>query len=223
MEKRTRTSTSKAKDFLKKNMYYLIMAICLIAVAAMITVTVLMKNKEQPIITPPDIPAINEPIVDEPVITDPDPIIDEVIEPVITPIVFASPVANPNIMLDYCEDTLVKWVSLNHFAVHQGIDFGGADGDKVYSAYAGVVEKVEYNRLDGYIVTIKHSDTLKTQYNSLNEPTVTQGQQVLKGDEIGTMGNTASNEYSTGAHLHFSVLENGELVSPYTYLAIGDK
>lgn len=219
MEKRT--SSSRAKDFFKKNMYYLIMAVCLIAVAAMIAVTVIMKNnKNTGVIDPPDSPAVIDPITEDPVITDPDPIDNE---PVITPIVFASPVASPNILQDYTEDTLVWHVSLKHYAVHQGIDFKGADGDKVCAAYGGVVESIDHDLLNGYVVTIKHSDKLKTRYASLNEPTVTQGQSVLKGAVIGTMGNTAGNEYAMGPHLHFSVYENKVLVNPYTYLAIGDK
>lgn len=221
MEKRT--SSSKAKDFFKKNMYYLIMAVCLIAVAAMITVTVLMKkNPNTDVITNPpvDEPVVTDPIDDEPVVVDPNPDDDK---PVVTPIVFGSPVDKANILVDYTDDTLVWYVSLKHYAVHQAIDFGGADGDKVYAAYAGVVESIDNNPLEGYIVTIKHSDKLKTRYASLNEPTVTQGQSVLKGAVIATMGNTAGNEYGLGAHLHFSVYENKELINPYTYLAVGGK
>lgn len=219
MEKRTRTSSSKAKDFFKKNMYYLIMAVCLIAVAAMIAVTVITKNKDTGIIdNPPDAPVVTDPVVDDPVVTPPD---DE--KPVVTPVVFVSPVANVKILQDYTEDTLVWYTSLEHYAVHQAIDFGGADGDQVFAAYAGVVESIDFDPLNGYVVTIKHSDKLTTKYASLNEPTVTKGQSLLKGAVIGTMGNTASFEHSMGPHVHFSVYENGELINPYTYLAIGDK
>lgn len=222
MEKRTRTS-SKAKDFFKKNMYYLIMAVCLIAVAAMITVTVLMRNANQNIIDQPNEPVITDPdpIVDPDPVVNPDPIVDP--DPVVTPIVFACPVDNVNIVQDYAEHHLVWYTSLEKYATHTAIDFGGKDGDKVYAAYGGVVSKIEQDPFVGNVVTIKHSDKLYTRYESLNTPTVTVGQQVLKGAQIGTMSNTASREYSLGAHLDFSVWENGVEVSPYTYLAIGDK
>ncbi len=219
MEKRTRTNGSKAKDFLKKNMYYLIMAVCLIAVATMITLTLINKDKDD-IINPPDAPAITDPVIEEPVDTDPDPVDNK---PVVTPIVFASPVNNVNLVMDYTEDQLVHYVTLNHFAVHQALDFAGNEGDKVYAVYGGVVESIDYNPLYGTVVTIKHSDKLKTVYMSLAEQvSVTTGQNVLKGMDIGTMGR-AGFEYSAGPHLHFEVYENGELVSPYTYLSIGDK
>lgn len=223
MEKK-RVNSTKVKAFLKKNMYYFIMALCLIAVATMITITALNKNADDGTVLPP--PAvIDETPID--VVPDPDiPVVVDppvVVPPVVTPVVFASPVANINILQDYADDSLVWHSTLRHYAVHTAIDFGGADGDKVYAVYGGIVEKVEYDVLNGYVVTIKHSDTLKTVYGSMNEPTVVQGQSVVKGTALGTMGNTATKDYVSGAHLEFSVYENGKNIDPYTYLDIGGK
>jgi murein DD-endopeptidase MepM/ murein hydrolase activator NlpD len=44
---------------------------------------------------------------------------------------------------------------------------------------------------------------------------VTVGQQVKVGDYIGRVGNTGT---STGAHLHFSILIDGEHVDPFKWL-----
>jgi murein DD-endopeptidase MepM/ murein hydrolase activator NlpD len=229
MEKK-RVSNTKMKQFLKKNIYYLIMALCLIAVAAMVAITVVNQNKENSIIDAvvPDVIDIVEPavIVDPTPVIESDPIPSDVVdEPVVVvnPIVFASPVDSVDIIQDYTSTSLVWNSTLNHYSTHEAIDFGGADGDSVYSVYSGEVTSVDYDILNGYSVTIKHSDTLSTVYSSLNEPIVTQGQSVLKGTKIGTMGNTATNEYAEGPHLHFIVFENGNAVDPYTYLAIGTK
>lgn len=218
-----RTNSSKMKNFFKKNMYYLIMALCLIAVATMITITILNKNKD--II---EVPIVDEPIIETPVVVEPEPVIVEpepIVPdpPVIVPVVLASPVASVDIILDYTIDSLVWHSTLKHYAVHQGIDFGGEDGDNVTSVYAGTVKSIDYDVLNGYTVTIAHSDKLYSIYSSLNEPIVAQGQSVAKGTVIGTMGNTATNEYNEGPHLHFCVYENGVLINPYTYLDIGDK
>lgn len=226
MEKK-RVNSTKFKEFLKKNIYYFIMAICLIAVAAMIAVTVLNKAGDTTDIID-DTPVIDTPVVDDPVV---DPVVDDPIDdpvdpvddPVITPIVFGSPVATVNVIQDFTIDSLVWNSTLKHYAVHTSIAFGGADGDSVYAAYAGSVSSIEYDVLNGYTVTIKHSDTLSTTYASMNEPVVAQGQSVLKGTVLGTMGNTATNEYALGPHLAFSVYENGEVIDPYTYLSIGSK
>ena len=107
--------------------------------------------------------------------------------------------------------------------MHNGIDFGGNDGDNVMSVYDGTVIEVKYDILNGYTVKVQHNDSLVTSYSSLNEPTVAVGQTVAKGDVLGTMGVTAANEYLDGAHVHFSLYEDGKIANPYTYLTLGDK
>ena len=237
MEKK-RATNGKFKTFLKKNVYYIIMGVCLIAIAAMVTVALVVKDNNEAVdpagpsqdITPPadDVvnPDDNNPAVNpddnnpavNPTPDDPDPVI-----PTPTAIVFACPVADVNILKDYSADTLVWNATLKHYAVHTGIDFAGSDGDSVMSAYSGTVSNIKYDVLNGYTVTITHNDKLTTTYSSLNEPAVTVGQTVLKGEVIGTMGVTATNEYLDGAHVHFCLYENGEVANPYTYLTIGEK
>ena len=230
MEKKS----SKARAFLKKNVYYIIMAVCLLAIAAMITLTVLINNgvigKHENINEPNDTPAItneeqipvdntekpvdNTPIEEQPTTVEP--------EQKPTAIVFASPVKTATIGTPYSMDSLVWNASLKHYAVHNGIDFCGADGDNVYAVYDGTVTNVSYDVLNGHTVTIKHNDTLSTVYSSLNEPVVSVGQAVKKGGVIATMGTTATAEYSMGAHVHFSVTESGIEVDPDVYLTISE-
>lgn len=227
---RKRTTNGKFKTFLKKNIYYIIMGICILAIAAMVTVALVTKNQN------------NDPVVD----VGPSQNIDELpgngdkpddsnlnkdpvddnqgtIVPPPVAVVFATPVKDVNILQDYSMDTLVWHSTLKHYAVHTGIDFAGEDGTEVMSAYAGTVSNVTYDILNGYTVTITHNDKLTTTYSSLNEPTVTVGQSVAKGEKIGTMGVTATNEYLDGAHVHFCLYENGELADPNKYLSLGDK
>lgn len=226
-------SSHKVRTFFKKNVYYIIMAVCLLAIAAMITVSVLINNGTIGGINPDDTPAITDPDDDLNNGTVPNPddgngnnnnnndntgnVTPEPEQP--TAIVLASPVNSANVLLNYSMDQLVWNSTLKHYAVHNGMDFGGNDGDEVYSAYDGVVTEITYDILNGHTVTIKHSDTLSTKYSSLNEPVVSVGQSVTKGGVIGTMGTTATSEYSMGAHLHFMVLENGQEVDPTLFLA----
>ncbi|MFA5450136.1 MAG: M23 family metallopeptidase, partial [Clostridia bacterium] len=144
-------------------------------------------------------------------------------DPLKEPIVFTQPVAGGEIVQDYAMETLVYWSTLKHYAVHNGIDFGGDDGAAVVAAYAGTVKSVDYDPLYGNVVTIDHGEGLVTSYGSLNEPLVTVGQEVKAGDQIGGMSISASNEMLLGPHVHFSVFLDGEVVSPYDYLPDGDK
>lgn len=231
MEKKRETN-GKLKAFLKKNVYYIIMGICLIAIAAMVTVALVYNSDsdvdpEQPVGPSQDInnPPASDIGDDEPGtnvdITDPDPVVPVVPAPVA--VVFTSPVNDINIIRDYSMDAVVWNSTLKHYAVHKGIDFAGNDGDSVMSAYSGTISEITYDVLNGYTVKIKHNDKLTTTYSSLNEPSVVVGQTVAKGEVIGTMGVTATNECLDGAHLHFCLYEDGKIASPYNYLSIGDK
>lgn len=238
MEKK-RATNGKFKVFLKKNIYYIIMAICLLAIAAMVTVAIVTSQNNNDldpgidagpgdnVNDPDDTPPVNNPDDEIPPVDNPDddntPPVDNPDEPIVVPVVFAAPVADVNVIKDYCMDSLVWNQTLKHYAVHNGIDFGGNDGDNVMSVYDGTVIEVKYDILNGYTVKVQHNDSLVTSYSSLNEPTVAVGQTVAKGDVLGTMGVTAANEYLDGAHVHFSLYEDGKIANPYTYLTLGDK
>lgn len=206
------SKNGKFKSFLKRNMYYIIMGVCIVAIGAMITVAILaQKEPTGPVNNnnePTDIPQEPE---DPPVVTD--------------PIVFQVPVASENVIRDYDEEILVQWVSLKGiYKVHLGIDYGGDENTDVVAAYGGKVIDVTNDLLNGYVVKIDHGDGLITSYGSLgDEPVVTIGQDVTKGTVLGKVGTSAGNEMALGAHVHFAVFKDGKIVNPYEYLPTGDK
>lgn len=210
------SKNKKAVAFLKRNVYYIIMLLCLIAIATMVTLTIINKNKEVPVVPVNNIEDPTDP-------TDPTNPTDPTDPTITDPIVFALPVANQNIIKDYAMDTLVWHSTLKQYSVNDGIDFGGNEGDCVCAVYDGVVESVTYDALNGNMVVIKHNDELRTIYHSLSEPNVAEGESVTKGQTIATMSTTATRELSDGPHVHFSVTVDEKIVSPYDYLEIGDK
>lgn len=105
-------------------------------------------------------------------------------------------------------------------AYHAGIDIGGKSGDPVYAAADGVVTHVGYDRGNGYNVIVKHENGISTRYSHLRKYLVEKGQKVLQGEKIALLGSTGR---STGPHLHFEVLKNGENVDPMKYLDAGKK
>jgi murein DD-endopeptidase MepM/ murein hydrolase activator NlpD len=81
------------------------------------------------------------------------------------------------------------------------------------------VVKVEDDELMGTTVFIEHAGGYTTQYSSLQaDPPVRQGQTVVAGDIIGTVGNTAAAENNMGPHLHFSVSKDGKVIDPAEYV-----
>jgi murein DD-endopeptidase MepM/ murein hydrolase activator NlpD len=104
------------------------------------------------------------------------------------------------------------------------LDFFAEEGTKVFAVYDGVIESVGQDFLTGTTITIDHGNGLKTVYNSLADgDNVVVGQRVKSGDVIGEVSLTNRQEYGEGAHLHFQVFENGEVIDPAKYLNFNEK
>ncbi|MBR6423747.1 MAG: M23 family metallopeptidase [Bacteroidales bacterium] len=99
---------------------------------------------------------------------------------------------------------------------HEGVDLAGPAGQPVYATGDGVVESTQVN-FSGYgnVVIIDHGFGYKTRYAHLKEIKVTEGQVVIRGDRIGTLG---SSGLSTGPHLHYEVIYRGVQINPWNYL-----
>ncbi|MCZ0704342.1 murein DD-endopeptidase MepM/ murein hydrolase activator NlpD [Natronobacillus azotifigens] len=102
---------------------------------------------------------------------------------------------------------------------HSGIDVRGATGTPVYAAGDGIVIRANYYGNYGETIIIRHNDTYQTLYAHLSRIDVANGDQVTKGEEIGAIGSTGR---STGPHLHYEVIKNGEPVDPKIYLNLFD-
>lgn len=104
----------------------------------------------------------------------------------------------------------------NKYSLHTGLDIATPQNTKIYAVYDGVIEKAEYNEINGNYIIIKHSNSLKTTYNHCNKLLVKEGETVRKGDVIALVGQTG---YATGNHLHFEVLLNGKYINPLYVLS----
>ena len=98
---------------------------------------------------------------------------------------------------------------------HKGIDLAAPTGTPTYAAAAGRVIYAFYSVSAGNWVVIDHGNGLVTKYMHHDYYTVSQGQYVEKGQQVGVVGNTGN---SFGAHLHFQVELNGVAVDPMGYL-----
>lgn len=104
----------------------------------------------------------------------------------------------------------------NKYSLHTGLDIASPQNTKIYAVYDGVIEKAEYNEINGNYIIIKHSNTLKTSYNHCNKLLVKEGEIVRKGEVIALVGETG---YATGNHLHFEVLLNCKYINPLYVLS----
>lgn len=139
------------------------------------------------------------------------------------PIVFLAPLDTINISHDYADDHLLEDKTTGFWQTHQGIDFAASEGAAVKAVYSGTIESVKNSTMDGAVVTLKISDTLKVVYKSMaSEVLVSEGDKVDAGKQIGTVG-TSVTEKGEGIHLHIEVWQGGKLVDPNLYFSFSDK
>lgn len=105
---------------------------------------------------------------------------------------------------------------------HNGIDIANRAWTPILAARSGVVKEAGWCSGYGYCVKIRHAGGVETIYGHLiDQPVVSRGDEVSAGELIGNMGSTydrAGGGYSTGVHLHFTVLLNGKAVNPLRFL-----
>ncbi len=105
---------------------------------------------------------------------------------------------------------------------HRGIDISGANasGKLIVAGAAGTITEAGWST-GGYgnYVKISHGNGVETLYAHMldNSILVNVGDNVLKGQTIGRVGNTG---YSFGAHLHFEVRVNGNRLDPAPFLGL---
>jgi murein DD-endopeptidase MepM/ murein hydrolase activator NlpD len=94
---------------------------------------------------------------------------------------------------------------------HKGVDVAMAYGTEVKAAAAGRVVFAGERGGYGNMVIVEHAGGQQTRYAHLSAGAVQTGDTVDAGQVIGRVGSTGR---STGAHLHFEVLDHGQAVDP---------
>ena len=95
---------------------------------------------------------------------------------------------------------------------HVGLDIAADFGAPVYATAAGTVTQAGWNGGYGRYIKLNHGNGYETAYGHMSGLAVTAGQQVIKGEIIGFVG---SSGYSTGPHLHYEVLADGQNIDPF--------
>ncbi|MFJ3582480.1 peptidoglycan DD-metalloendopeptidase family protein [Streptomyces sp. NPDC090127] len=101
---------------------------------------------------------------------------------------------------------------------HTGADFIAASGTSVKAVGAGTVHSAGWSGSYGNEVVIQHADGTYSQYAHLSSLSVSAGQTVTGGQQIGLSGSTGN---SSGPHLHFEIRTGpsyGSDIDPLAYL-----
>ena len=99
--------------------------------------------------------------------------------------------------------------------MHKGTDFAAPLGTPIMASGSGVIKKAGWCGGGGNCVVIKHNSTYRTIYAHMSKfaKGIRAGVRVKQGQTIGYVGSTGK---STGPHLHYEVLINGQRVNSQT-------
>ena len=102
---------------------------------------------------------------------------------------------------------------LGYSKMHKGVDFAAKKGTPVYAAGDGIIERANNYGAYGKYIRIRHNSEYKTAYAHLNKfaRKVKKGFSVKQGQTIGYVGSTGR---STGPHLHYEIILNGNQINP---------
>jgi murein DD-endopeptidase MepM/ murein hydrolase activator NlpD len=101
---------------------------------------------------------------------------------------------------------------LGYTKLHTGTDFAAKSGTPIMASGSGTVTRARWCGGGGNCVKIKHNSTYETVYAHMKRfaKGIKEGRKVKQGQTIGYVGSTGM---STGPHLHYEVIVNGQKVN----------
>ena len=94
---------------------------------------------------------------------------------------------------------------------HPGVDIACARGTPVLATGSGIVSFAGYDSTYGYMVVLRHNDSVSTLYGHNDSLLVREGERIPVGSRIALSGNTG---VSTAPHLHYELRINGQPINP---------
>lgn len=226
-------SASKVAAFFKRNIYFVLMIVCVLAIGVIITVAAVTGTEDDPTDTPTVVvPGDDDddadedkdpPVVDDDDDNDSDGDDEQKPQPAKT-FTLDGIFEEYTIDIGYSDAELVFNPTQGHWATHQGVDLIAEAGTAVKCSFDGTVKTVTDDSFHGTTVVISHDGGYETTYKLLDEVSLKVGDKVAEGDTIGTVSGDALAEMAQGAHLHLELSKDGVLVDPTSYMSeIADK
>ena len=221
----------RVAQFFKKNIYVILMIVCILAIATMITVAVVVNNANEgeEVLKPIDPDVGNDPVVPPPSDDDnkvddtivPPPAVDDT--PTVKEFILTAPLDVYTLGEEFTDSALVFDPTHKHYATHEGVDFMAAAGSDVKCMFDGEVKSVTSDGYHGTVVVIAHQDGYETVYKYLEAVDLQAGAKISQGDVIGKVSGEALEEVASGPHLHLELYKDGVRVNPMDFMLQGDK
>ncbi len=199
---------SRLMAFLKKNIHYILMILCVIAIGVVVTVVaVLNTTKQDADINKPDVPSIEVPDDDTPVVVEKKFALLMMVEDGVKGRGFS--------------DTALSYnPTLSRYDAHLAVDITGKEGTNVIAGFDGTVTNVTNDAYYGGTVTIDYGKGYIATFKLLADVTVKKGDKVTEKTVIGKIGKFQF-ECKQDAHLHYELTQSSKLVDPMQFV-VGD-
>ena len=100
-----------------------------------------------------------------------------------------------------------------------GIDYQAEKTSIVKAVADGKIKTIKNDPRYGLTIVMEHKNGFTSMYaNLLSSEFVVVGEEVIQGQTIATVGNTAAFEVADETHLHFELMKDGIHVDPNLYL-----
>lgn len=214
--------SNKVLAFFKRNIYFVLIIVCVLAIGTMITIAAVNGSKEKD----PSDPTINGGIDDDDDVNgdkDDDDDDDDDNKDETKTFALGTILKEYTIDIGFSNTELVFNPTMQHWATHEGLDMKAQAGSEVYCPFDGKVKSVDTDTFYGTTVVITHDGGYETTYRLLDEVSLTAGSNIKEGDKIGVISDSALAEIAQGAHLHLELTKDGVRVDPAEYMQEGDK
>lgn len=140
------------------------------------------------------------------------------VEKKIEKLIFCVPIEG-TIQKMYSVDKVIYSKTLGQWKTHDGLDIAPTGSKEVKAIERGVIDEIYDDNFYGKTIVIEHISGYKSMYSNLDSNVyVSVGENVVKGQKIGKVGNTSVGEYLDDPHLHFMIFLNDESINPsYLY------
>lgn len=210
---------NKAGAFIKRNAFYFLIVLLVASIATVIALAVTMQDTS----VPKDSISDDNTTVINPDDDNKKPDDDNPTPPIEEKQTFLSPCNDGVVSKNYSDTQLVWSSTLNEYSTHTALDFTSTDGN-VYAVASGKVKEIGYNALDGNYVVIQHDDGYISKYMSLDTACeLSVGSTIKQGQFLGKMGTSQGSEALDGAHLHFEMYKDNEVINPLEVLLLSEK
>lgn len=215
---------NKVLAFFKRNIYFVLIIVCVLAIGTMITVAAVSGSKDKD----NSDPTINGDLDDDNDVNgdgddNKDDEDDDDKDDETKTFALGTILENYTVDIGFSNTELVFNPTMQHWATHEGLDMTAEAGSEVYCPFDGTVKSVDTDTFYGTTVVITHEGGYETTMRLLDEVAVKAGSAIKQGDKIGVVGDSALAEIAQGAHLHLELTKDGVKVDPAQYMQEGDK